>query len=81
MISESLVSHDNLEDFSYSHSMSRLKSISMIRKYLKDLDYCIDLQFVKRAKFPVARSIYMQEGSVFYLEGPIQEERHESIIS
>ena len=81
MISESLIKLSDLNDISYSHSMARLKSLGMVSSALPESDKKINLQFTKREIFPVTRSIYIQEGPITYIEGPIQETHHERIFS
>lgn len=69
MISESLISLQDLESLSFSHSMSRLKSASMISQAQERQDRKVELQFVKREIFPPAQPIYIQDGPIIYSQG------------
>ena len=69
MISESLISMEDLDNLSFSHSMSRLKSASMISQSQEHQGKNAELQFVKREIFPSLQPIYIQDGPIIYSSG------------
>ena len=68
LISESLISTKKLSSVEYSHSMSRLKTISMMAESGIRPNKKINLELFKRQVFPVTSATYIKQGNITYTD-------------